>query len=527
MNESRRPKPAVLLTLSGWGLSPNTPGNAITKARTPNFDRFTREYPVMSLGASGSDVGLLDFEAGNSRIGHLNLGAGRIYQKILPRINQAIKDGSFYGRHSLNAAIQNALDNNSTLHIITMFGNQIQNANDEHFFALLEMAKAGGIKKVLVHAILDGEDDIYNNAKNHIQKIEERMKEFGVGKIVSLSGRYYALDNGRHWDRTQIVYDAMVNGKTKYVFSDATSALQDSYNRQVYDRDFIPAVIGVEAGSTIINKNDSVIFANFGASLCRQLTKAFVLPAFPKFERSYLRNLCFVTMTDYEKEIPTLVAFPRSYIHNSLGEVLTKAGLSQIRIAETEKYACVTTFFNGMYDEKFANAEWKMIPSKKLSQYDNEPEMSAHKISSEIIKSIKSEKYDFILANFANADAVSRTGNLSATVKACEILDKEIGRIADYVLAEDGVLFITSDHGNAESVLNMQTGSTDKTPSTNNVPFFIIKESLFGMSGRAGDPPDNDLSLLPKAGVLADVAPTILKVLGIDKPEEMTGRTLI
>ncbi|OIO18412.1 MAG: 2,3-bisphosphoglycerate-independent phosphoglycerate mutase [Candidatus Magasanikbacteria bacterium CG_4_10_14_0_8_um_filter_32_14] len=524
---TNRPKPAVLLTLSGWGLAPNTPGNAIAKAHTPNFDRFIEEYPVMSLGAAGPDVGLIGVGASNSRIGHLNIGAGRIYKKILPRINQAIKDGSFFENRAFLSACQHVEQNNSTLHIISLFGNQIHNANDEHFFALLQIAKKNNIKNVLVHAILDGEDDIYNNAIEHIKKIEERMSEIGIGKIVSLSGRYYTLDNGRHWDRTQIVYKTIVKAETNYVFPDTHSAIQASYDKKVFDTEFVPAIIGVRQGEQIIKNNDAIIFAIFGSSLCRQLTKAFVLPAFAKFERDYLKNLFFVTMTDYEKEIPIEVAFANTFIYNSLGEILNKEGLSQIRIAETEKYTCVTTFFNGMYDQKFDNDEWKMVPSKKVAFYNEEPEMSANKITSEVIKAIKSEKYDFILANFANADAVSRTGDIQATIKACEIIDKSIGKIADYVLAEDGVLFIIADHGNAEQVLNIQTESIDKTSSTNNVPFLIIQESLFGVSGRVGDSPNQDLSLLPKSGVLADVAPTILKVLGIEKPDEMTGKSLL
>ncbi|MFA7315063.1 MAG: 2,3-bisphosphoglycerate-independent phosphoglycerate mutase, partial [Candidatus Magasanikbacteria bacterium] len=405
MNE-KRPKPAVLLTLSGWGLAPDTQGNAIAKARTPNFDKFIAEYPVMSLGAAGPDVGLLDVEAGNSRVGHLNIGAGRIYKKILPRINQAIKDGSFFENRAFLSACEHVKKNNSALHIISLFGNQIQNANDEHFFALLQLAKQNNIENVLVHAILDGEDDIYNNAIEHIRKIEEKMSEIGIGKIVSLSGRYYALDNGRHWDRTKVVYNTIVNAHTDHIFADAHSAIQTAYDRKVFDTEFIPSIVGFEKGKQIINNNDAIIFANFGASLCRQLTKAFVLPAFTKFERAYLKNLFFVAMTDYEKEIPIEIAFPRTFIHNSLGEILSKEGLSQIRIAETEKYTCVTTFFNGMYDQKFDKGEWKLIPSKKVAFYNEEPEMSASKITNEIIKAIKSEKYDFILANFANADAV-------------------------------------------------------------------------------------------------------------------------
>jgi len=522
-----RPKPAVLLTLSGWGLAPNTEGNAITKARTPNLDKFASQYPVMSLGASGPDVGLLDFEVSNSRIGHLNLGAGRVYKKILPRINQAIKDGSFFENKAFVSACEHAIENNSALHIISLFGNQFHNANDEHFFALLNLIKDKGIKQVFVHAILDGEDAIYNSAKVHLQNIEARMLEIGLGKIVTISGRYYSLDNSRHWDRTKHAYEAMVNGQSNYNFATTSEAITDSYERKVYDTEFVPTIIGQKSGTKIINDNDAVIFTNFGASLCRQLTKAFVLPSFAPFDRKYLRNLFFVTMTNYEKEIPVAVAFLRSYIHNSLSEILSKNELSQIRIAETEKYPCVTSFFNGMYDERFNNDEWKMVSSQKVENYKDFPEMSVGQVTSEVIKAIKSEKYDFILANFASAEAISITGDFKATVKACEIIDKNIGKIADYVLAEDGVLFITSDHGNAESSLNVQTESIEKNGSTNNVPFFIIKESLFGIAGRVGDSPDQDLSLLPKSGVLADVAPTILKVLGIDNPEEMTGESLI
>lgn len=522
-----RPKPAVLITLSGWGIAPNTPGNAIFKANTPNFDKFIQQYPVMSLGASGKDVGLLDLEVGNSRVGHLNIGAGRIYKKILPRINDAIKSGKFFSNHAFLSAIEHTEKNNSSLHIITLFGNQIHNANDEHFFAFLQLAKQNNVKEVFVHAILDGEDDIYNNAIHHIKKIEDRMSEFGIGKIVSVSGRNYALDSGRNWDKIASAYYHMTAEKVLNIEKTALEAIQKYYDKEIYDADVPPTLIGSKNKINFIQKNDAVIFANFGARLARQLTKSFVLPAFPKFERTYLRNLFFVTMTDYEKEIPVAVAFPRNIIHNSLAEVLSKAEMRQIRIAETEKYSCVTSFFSGMFEDKFGDEEFVLIPSKKVLSYKEVPEMAANSIVKEVVKAIKSEKYDFILANFSNAESVSKTGDFQATLKACEIIDKNLGKIADYVLAEDGILFIVGDSGSAEEVLSMKTGTLDKQNSNNNVPFIIIQEKLFGISGNAGDSPDGDLSLLPKSGVLADVAPTILKALGIDKPEEMTGRSLI
>ena len=346
---TNRPKPAVLLTLSGWGLASPHAGNAISQARTPNLTKFADEYPVMSLGASGSDVGLLEFESSNSRIGHLNIGAGRIYRKILPRINAAIASGKFFSNHAFLSAVAHTEKNNSNLHIITLFGNQIHNANDEHFFALLQVAKQNKVKEVFVHAILDGEDDIYNNAIHHIKKIEAKMLELGIGKIVSISGRNYALDNGRNWDKISLAYYNMTGEKFLNIEGTTLEAIQKFYDKGIYDADVLPTLIGSKTKVNFIQKNDAVIFANFGARLARQLTKSFVLPAFPKFERTYLRNLFFVTMTDYEKEIPVVVAFPRNIIHNSLSEVLHKAEMKQIRIAETEKYSCVTSFFSGMF----------------------------------------------------------------------------------------------------------------------------------------------------------------------------------
>ncbi len=524
----KRPKPLVLAVLDGFGVAPDNEGNAITKAKTPSIDKFIAEFPVMTVHASGTEVGLSYGEMGNSEVGHLNIGAGRIYYQTLPRINKAIQGGDFFENKALLSAIEQAKKNKSALHLIGLVSPGNIHAAQDHLFALLELCKKEKIKKVFIHACLDGRDTGAQTAKDFIGLLQEKMKKLKIGKIATLSGRYYAMDRDNRWDRIEKAYNAMALGVSDEYASDPIKAIDESYKKKVFDEEFVPTVIGKEGSpTTTIQPKDACIFFNFRPDRARELTKAFVLPAFEKFKRTYLKGLHFVTMTEYEKDLPVTVAFPPVVITNCLAEVISNQGLKQFHIAETEKYAHITFFLNGTIEEPFKGEERKIVPSPKVASYDKAPEMSAPQITKEVVKAIESDTYDVIMLNYANADMVSHTGNFAAAKKGIEAVDKGLGEIADHVLAKGGVMVITADHGNGEEMVNLQTGDKVKEHSTNIVPLFIISSELKGHAGPSGDPPNGDLSLLNPVGMLADVAPTILKFLNIPKPDEMTGRALM
>lgn len=523
-----RPKPLVLAILDGWGVAPAHPGNAINRAQLPAMQKFAREYPTMTISASGNEVGLSFGEMGNSEVGHLNIGAGRVYYQTFPRLNKSIADGSFYTNKAFIDAAAHVQAHKSALHIVGLVGVGNVHASQEHLYALLQFAKQQKIKKVFIHAVLDGRDTIFNSGIEFIKQLEAKCKEIGVGKIATLSGRFYAMDRDNRWDRIEKAYRAMTEGVADVYTADAVSAIEASYAKEVYDEEFIPTVIGKQGTPTAtVQAGDAMIYFNFRPDRARQLTEAFVLPGFTKFNRQYLRDLFFVTMTEYEKEIPVTVAYPPNVVRNCLAEVISAAGLRQYHIAETEKYAHITFFLNGTIEAAFPGEERKIIPSPKVSSYDQAPEMSAAEIAKDVLKQIDSREYDVIMLNFANADMVGHTGNVEATIKGCEAVDKALGQIAEHTLAQGGVLVITADHGNGEEVINLQTGAIDKEHSTNPVLLIIIGTDYRGQTGPAGDPPDGDPSLLPPVGMLADVAPTILKILQIPQPPEMTGRPLI
>ncbi|MBT3418683.1 MAG: 2,3-bisphosphoglycerate-independent phosphoglycerate mutase [Candidatus Magasanikbacteria bacterium] len=523
-----RPTPVVLAVLDGWGIAPDHEGNAITRAKTPNMDRFIREYPAMTLYASGNEVGLSFGEMGNSEVGHLNIGAGRVYYQTLPRINKSVSDGSFNDLAAFTDVITHVKKHKSALHLVGLVSPGNVHASQEHCYALLALAKEKKIKHVYVHVILDGRDTTYNSGIDFVRQLEEYMDDVGAGKIATVSGRYYAMDRDNRWDRIEKAYDAMVHGKSGEYFSSAIDAIEASYKKEVHDEEFVPAVIGKKGKPTaMIEDTDGVIFFNFRSDRARQLTKAFVLPSFAKFDRPYIKELFFVTMTEYEKEIPVVVAFPPTVVHNCLAEVISNAGLTQFHVAETEKYAHITFFLNGTVEDPFPLEERSIVPSPQVATYDEAPGMSAKEITKEVLKAIDADKYDVILLNFANVDMVGHTGDLNATMKACSVVDKHLGAIADHVLAKGGVLLITADHGNAEEMVNLHTVQKDKEHSNNPVPFYIIGKEYKGQAGPAGDPPDGDLSLVHPVGVLADVAPTLLEILGVDVPPDMTGRALI
>lgn len=523
-----RPRPAVLLVLDGFGIAPDSEGNAITRAKKPTFDMLTSRYPVMTLRASSEEVGLSWGEMGNSEVGHLAIGAGRVYYQTLPRINKAVVDGSFASNPAFHKALAAVQTSGGTLHLIGLMSSGKVHSFDDHAFALLKMCKEQKIKDVAVHAVLDGRDTLYNSGIDFIHTLDSQMKKLGVGYIASLSGRYYAMDRDNRWDRIEKAYKAMALGQSDVTAEDPFEAIEDSYSREVYDEEFVPTVI-TKKGTPVatVKPGDAVIFFNYRPDRSRELTKAFVLPTFEKFSRTYIENLTFVTMTEYEKGLPVDVAFPPVVIENSLAEVISKAGLVQLHVAETEKYAHVTFFMNGTREEPFPNEDRALIPSPHVASYDTVPEMSAYAIADKIIEEVGRGNYDVIIANFANPDMVGHTGNLEATIKAIEAVDECVGKIIDAVLEHDGVVCITADHGNAEEVLNLQTHAIDKEHSTNPVPFYIVGKQFEGKPSIAGDVPNGDLSLMPPVGMLADVAPTFLAILGIPQPPEMTGTPLL
>ncbi|MBU1895674.1 2,3-bisphosphoglycerate-independent phosphoglycerate mutase [Patescibacteria group bacterium] len=523
-----RPKPVVLAILDGWGIAPPGDDNAIYLAKTPNYDKLIREYPVMAIYTSGTEVGLSFGKMGNSEVGHLNIGAGRVYYQTLPRIDKAIADKSFFDNKAFAQAVEQVKKNNSKLHIVGLVSSGNVHASQEHCNALLDLAKKEKIKDVYIHAFLDGRDATKDSGIDFINSLQKKIKEVKIGKIASLCGRYYALDRDNRWDRTEKAYQAIAEGKASEYFKDPIEAIKASYKKEIFDEEFLPTVIGREGNPTTkVDPGDAVIFFNFRPDRARQLTKAFVLPGFEKFKREYIRDITFVTMTEYEKEIPVLVAYPPEIVHDCMAEVISNAGLTQFHVAETEKYAHITFFLNGGIEEPFKGEDRKIISSPKVSSYDQAPEMSASKITKEVVKAIQEDKYDVIFVNFANADMVGHTGDLQATIKACEAIDESLGKIVENLLVKDGVLLITADHGNADSMLNLETKEGDKEHSNNPVPFIIIGNQYKGQAGPSGDPVEGDLSLLQPVGMLADVAPTILKILDLPEPDDMTGRPLI
>lgn len=520
-------QPTVLIVIDGFGVAPDGEGNAITRAQTPNYDRLVRTYPTMTLRASGEEVGLSWGEMGNSEVGHLAIGAGRVYYQMFPRINRAMEAGEFEGNEAFVSAFEHVKQHGSRLHLIGMVSQGRVHSMDAHCHALLQAAKKAGVKEVFVQAILDGRDTVYNVGIDFITTLQEKIKEIGVGKLASLCGRYDAMDRDNRWDRTQKAYNLMVKGEGATT-QDPLEAIKASYQKEVYDEEFEPTVV-VENGQPVglVQENDAVIFFNFRPDRMRQLTKAFVLPDFDGFERMQVENLFPVTMAQYEKGLPVQIAFPPEVIDQTLAQILSERGLTQLHIAETEKYAHVTFFLNGTKEEPFPGEERVIIPSPKVAAYNEAPEMSARQITERIIKEMRENRFDFIVLNFANPDMVGHTGELEAGMKAVEVVDECLGKIVAETLVRDGHVFITADHGNAEEMKNLRTGEKYKEHATNPVPFLIIDNEHEGQPGLAGEVPEGDLSLMSPVGMLADVAPTILAVMGIEQPPEMTGQALV
>lgn len=508
-------KPVVLMVLDGYGLNDRTEGNAIALANTPVMDKLMKECPFVKGNASGLAVGLPDGQMGNSEVGHMNIGAGRIIYQDLTRITKDIEDGTFYNNEILLTAMENCKKNNSDLHLWGLLSDGGVHSHITHLYGLLEMAKRQGLTKVYVHAFLDGRDTPPASGKDYIEQLEAKMKEIGVGKVASLSGRYYAMDRDNNWDRVQKAYDSLVAGEGVMAES-AVKAMEDSYANGVTDEFVLPTVI-TENGKpvSLVKPNDSVIFFNFRPDRAREITRAFCDDKFTGFERKGgFLPLTYVCFKDYDESIPNkLVAFKKEEIKNTLGEYLAKNGKKQLRLAETEKYAHVTFFFNGGIETPNIDEARILVNSPKVATYDLQPEMSAPEVGVDLVDAIKSDKYDVIIINFANPDMVGHTGVIPAAIKAVEKIDELVGRAVDAVKDVGGVLFICADHGNAEKMIDYETGEPHTAHTTNPVPFILVNY--------------DDGVKLREGGCLADIAPTLLEIMGLPQPAEMTGKSLI
>ena len=505
-------KLTMLMILDGFGENAEEKGNAVKLAKTPNIDKLMKQYPTTRIAASGLAVGLPEGQMGNSEVGHTNIGAGRIVYQELTRITKSIEDGDFFLNEEFVNAIENCKKNNSKLHILGLVSDGGVHSHIRHLFGLLEMAKRRDFEDVYIHCFLDGRDTPPASAENYITVLEEKMKEKGIGKIATISGRFYAMDRDKRWERVKKAYDAIVKGEGNKQ-ANAINAIEGSYQKEVFDEFVEPTVItNGDKPTATISDGDSVIFFNFRPDRARQLTRAIVDPDFDGFETKKIKTY-FVCFTNYDETMPNVhIAFKKEQIKNTLGEVICKQGGKQLRIAETEKYAHVTFFFNGGEEKQYEGEDRILVPSPKVETYDLKPEMSAFEVTEKVLEAIESEKYNCIILNFANPDMVGHTGNLEAAIKAVETIDECAGKIVNAIKSKKGNLIITADHGNAEQMIDLKTGEPHTAHTTNLVPLILISEKE---------------GLKLKQGKLADLAPTILELMNIEKPEEMTGESLI
>jgi 2,3-bisphosphoglycerate-independent phosphoglycerate mutase len=508
----------VLIILDGWGYSDNTIYNAIESARKPVWDRLWENYPHTLINASGVEVGLPDNQMGNSEVGHMNIGSGRIVPQEFTRITRAIEDGSFFENEVLNSAFRHVAATGKAVHILGLLSPGGVHSHQEHVFALLELAARCGVKEAWLHAFLDGRDTPPKSAEEYLHDAHLRMGEIGIGRFASIVGRYYAMDRNNNWDRTRVAYDLISQGKAEFTSEDAFIAVDMAYARGESDEFVRPTAIVRRGGAPVaVQDGDVMVFANYRADRARQLSLAFTKPDFDAFPRERIPALhAFISMTRYKREYEFPVAFPPLHLDNVFGEYISELGLKQLRIAETEKYAHVTFFFNGGEERVFRNEDRILVPSPHVPTYDLKPEMSAFEVTDHIVEAVRARKYDVIVCNFANADMVGHTGDYNAAVKAIEAVDACLGRIAEATLEAGGELVITADHGNAEQMRSFITEKVKAQPHTahtsNLVPFLYI--------GRPAE-------ALPGPGALCDVAPTLLYLMDVPQPAEMTGRSLI
>ena len=539
--------PVILIVLDGFGIAPPGPGNAIYLANPTNINSYLYSYPNTTLKASGQAVGLPAEEVGNTEVGHLNLGAGRIVYQDLPRINMSIAVGSFYKNQIFLNAVDHVKKNTSSLHLIGLVGEGSVHSSVEHLYALLYFLKEQKIDKVFIHVITDGRDSPPKSAVESIKSLSEKLSSLNIGVIASVMGRYYAMDRDRRWERIEKAYNCLTKGETNKAKS-AVDAVEASYAQGKTDEFLEPTNITTPEGTplSLISQNDAVIFFNYRIDRPRELTKAFILDDFkkeankttsfdpyavkyfkthlpteqitvnPPFERGdKIKNLYFVTMTEYEKNLPTNIAFPPVLVHTPLGKVLSEAGMLQLRMSESEKERFVTFYFNGQNETAFQGEDRLIVPSPKVPTYDFKPEMSANEMTNLLISKMREKKYSFILINFANPDMVGHTGNIQATTVAVKAVDACLGKITNESLNLDYTVLITADHGNAEQKINPQTGEISTEHTSNPVPFIAINSKFQGRFIKL------------QTGILADVAPTILSLLELPKPQEMTGRNLL
>ncbi|WP_078414241.1 2,3-bisphosphoglycerate-independent phosphoglycerate mutase [Priestia abyssalis] len=506
-------KPVALIILDGFACRQETKGNAVAQSKKPNFDRFWNEYPHAQLTASGEAVGLPEGQMGNSEVGHLNIGAGRTVYQSLTRVNVAIREGEFEQNETFLGAMNHVKQNGTNLHVFGLLSDGGVHSHIEHLYALLRLAGQEGVKNVYIHGFLDGRDVGPQTAKQYIDALNEKIEEYGIGEIATLSGRYYSMDRDKRWERVEKSYRAMVYGEGP-TYHDAYECIEDSYNNGIFDEFVLPSVMVKENSEPVatIQENDAVIFYNFRPDRAIQISNTFTNDDFRSFDRGpkHPKNLYFVCLTHFSETVDGYVAFKPTNLDNTLGEVLSQNGLTQLRIAETEKYPHVTFFMSGGREAEFPGETRILIDSPKVATYDLKPEMSAYEVTDALLGEIEADKHDAIILNFANPDMVGHSGMLEPTIKAIETVDECLGKVVDAILAKGGTAIITADHGNADEVVTLE-GNPMTAHTTNPVPVIVTKQGVE----------------LREDGILGDLAPTVLKLLNVQKPKEMTGQTLI
>jgi 2,3-bisphosphoglycerate-independent phosphoglycerate mutase len=508
-------KPICLIILDGWGISENKDGNAIVLADTPNMDSYMKDFPNTTLNASGESVGLPEGQMGNSEVGHLNIGAGRTVYQEFTRISKSIREGDFFTNPELEKAFENATENDKKVHLMGLVSNGGVHSHLEHLKALVDMAKKKGIKRLYIHAFLDGRDVPPRSAVGYLEELDRYLEEKSLGRVATVSGRYYAMDRDNRWVRTRKAYDALVYGKGKR-FDSSVELVKNAYENDNNDEFVVPGIVDNNGSNDgCIQDGDTVIFFNFRPDRARQLTKTFIWEDFSSFDRGVKPpKVYFLSMTLYDKKFDIPVAFPPQSIKNTLGEVLSINGIKQLRIAETEKYAHVTFFFNGGVEVPYAGEDRILIPSPDVAKYDQKPEMSANEVTEALTGKIREGLYDVIMLNYANPDMVGHTGFLKAAIKAVETVDNCVGKIVEEVKDAGGISMIAADHGNAEEMICQSSKGTVTAHSTSRVPFIFCSNEYRIAESR-------------KDYQLKDIAPTILYLLGIKKPEQMTGSSIV
>ncbi len=507
-------KPVVLMILDGYGLNDKIKGNAVAEAKTPVMNKLMKEYPFVRGNASGMAVGLPEGQMGNSEVGHMNMGAGRIVYQELTRITKEIQDGTFFENPALLDAVKNCKENDSALHLMGLLSDGGVHSHITHLYGLLELAKRNGLEKVYVHCFLDGRDTPPESGKGFAQELTDKMKELGVGKIATVMGRYYAMDRDNNYDRVKLAYDAMTKAQG-LTAPCAICAIQNSYDKGETD-EFVKPTVVEEDGKPVatVQDKDSVVFFNFRPDRAREISRAFCEDDFKGFARGNRKDITFVCFTDYDPTIPNKeVAFHKVAVTNTFGEWLAANHMTQARIAETEKYAHVTFFFNGGVETPNEGEDRILVHSPKVATYDLKPEMSAYEVCDKLTQAIRSGKYDVIIINFANPDMVGHTGVEAAAIKAVEVVDECVGKAVDVIKEVDGVMFICADHGNVEQLIDYETGEPFTAHTTNQVPFILVNY-------------DKDYTLR-EGGCLADIVPTLIQIMGKEQPKEMTGKSLL